>query len=346
MVLSACGAFPGGNSRAGGSAGGTSGASGGSAGAATVESQAGQRDTGAAGAQEQAGAPATGQAGAGTSGSSAGGSAASGGAAGAAATAGAAGDQPVGDSIVNVTFDQLPLGKYSLAQVASEWGGTPRWENGLADGRADIVGGSDAYSGHSLRVTYPANVFGPEGGGVQFIVPLPKSYSELYCSYRVRFDVDFEFVKGGKLPGLSGGTSDTGGTKPDGSDGWSARMMWRDTDGKAVQYVYYPDQASSYADDFPWTASGQDRFGKGQWHTVEHHIVMNTPGNHDGLVEGYFDGKLALQHRALRFRDTLKFGIDDFYFSTFYGGSTQDWAPTAVHHAFFDDFVIASHPLH
>lgn len=284
------------------------------------------------------------EAGAGMGGAGTGGAAASSGSAGAPEAA--AGAEPVTDSIVNVTFDKLPLGKYTLAEVASEWGGTPRWENGLADGRADIVGGSDAYSGQSLRVTYPANVFGPEGGGVQFIVPLPKSYSELYCSYRVRFDADFDFVKGGKLPGLSGGTSDTGGTKPNGSDGWSGRMMWRDEDGKAVQYVYYPDQASTYADDFPWTASGQDRFGKGQWHTVEHHIVMNTPGNHDGLVEGYFDGKLALQHRALRFRDTLKFGIDDFYFSTFYGGSTQDWAPTATHHAYFDDFVIATHPLH
>ena len=250
------------------------------------------------------------------------------------------------DSVVHVTFDQLPLGKYSLPQVVSEWGGTPKWENGLADGRADIVGGADAYSGHSLRVTYPANIFGPEMGGVQFIVPLAKSYNELWCSYRVRFDADFDFVKGGKLPGLSGGTSDTGGTKPNGMDGWSARMMWRDTDGNAVQYVYYPDQASAYADDFPWTASGQTRFGKGQWHVVEHHILMNTPGAHDGLVEGYFDGKLAMKHSGLRFRDTTKFAIDDFYFSTFYGGSDQAWAPAAAHHAYFDEFVIAAHPLH
>jgi len=252
----------------------------------------------------------------------------------------------VGDRIVNVTFDKLPLGKYSLLQVQSEWGDKPQWENGLADGRAEIVGGSDAYAGHALRVTYPANAFGPEAAGVQFIVPLPRSYTELYCMYRVRFDADFDFVKGGKLPGLSGGTSDTGGTKPNGTDGWSGRMMWRDADGSAVQYLYYPDQASNYADDLPWTLGGQDRFGKGKWHTVEHHVLMNTPGNHDGLIEGFFDGKLALQRRSLRFRDTVKFGIDDFYFSTFYGGSDQTWAPSAEHHAYFDDFAIALHPFH
>ena len=349
LALAACGAFPGagsegaaqggaGSSSSGGAAAGApAGHAGQASGQAGAPVHAGGTD-GAAGAPPSAGAP------------SAGGvpSSAGSGAAGDTAAAGAssAGAAPVGDSVVHVSFDQQPLGKYTLAEVASEWGGTPAWENGLADGRADIVDGADAYSGHSLRVTYPANVFGPEGGGVQFIVPLPKSYTELYCSYRVRFDADFDFVKGGKLPGLSGGTSDTGGTKPNGTDGWSARMMWRDTDGKAVQYVYYPDQATDYADDFPWTANGQDRFGKGQWHVVEHHILMNTPGAHDGLVEGFFDGKLAVRHTGLRFRDTTKFAIDDFYFSTFYGGSEQVWAPSAVHHAYFDEFVIAAHPLH
>ena len=349
LLLAACGAFPGGDSVSAGAAGARPTTAGGAPGSPTG-SQAGQSSSAGGGAEPEGGAGAMGRAGAAdragatSSSGGAGGSSTSGGASG--QLGGAAGATPAADGIVRVTFDQLTLGKYSVAQVACEWGGSPRWENGLADGRADIVGGADAYSGHSLRVTYPANVFGPEGGGVQFIVPLPKSYTELYCSYRVRFDADFDFVKGGKLPGLSGGTSDTGGTKPNGMDGWSGRMMWRDADGKAVQYVYYPDQASTFADDFPWTASGQDRFGKGQWHTVEHHVVMNTPGNHDGLIEGYFDGKWAMQHKALRFRDTLKFGIDDFYFSTFYGGSTQDWAPTAAHHAFFDDFVIADHPLH
>jgi len=162
MLVSACGAFPGAGSMALGSAGASS-AAGGSAGASNVEGHAGQVATGVAGAQGQAGAPATGQAGAATSGNGAGGSAPNGGAAGAGDASGAAGAGPITDSIVNVTFDKLPLGKYSLAQVASEWGGTPRWENGLADGRAEIVGGSDAYSGQSLRITYPANVFGPEG---------------------------------------------------------------------------------------------------------------------------------------------------------------------------------------
>jgi hypothetical protein len=148
MVLSACRAFPGGNSMAGGSAGGPSAASGGSAGAVTVENQAGQRDTGAAGAQEQAGAPATGQAGAGTSGSSAGGSAANG---------GAAGDQPFGDSIVNVTFDQLPLGKYTLAQVASEYVYYPDQASSYADDfpwtasgqLSSPVGGAGAGTAHA-----------------------------------------------------------------------------------------------------------------------------------------------------------------------------------------------------
>ena len=38
---------------------------------------------------------------------------------------------------------------------------------------------------------------------------------------------DFDFVRAGKIPGLAGGRTNTGGRKPDGTDGWSARMMWR-----------------------------------------------------------------------------------------------------------------------
>ena len=66
-------------------------------------------------------------------------------------------------------------------------------------------------------------------------------YDDLYCSYYVRFAPGFDYVKGGELPGLAGGAANTGGNKPTGRDGWSARMMWR-TGGEVVQYVYHVDQ--------------------------------------------------------------------------------------------------------
>src|ERR1019366_926325 len=105
-----------------------------------------------------------------------------------------------------------------------------------------LVNGKDAFEGHSLRVKYPKGTFS-SGGGLQSLTDFSKfplkPQESLYLRYYVRFDPGIDFVKGGKLPGLAGGNGNTGGHKPNGSDGWSARVMWR-ADGKIVQYVYHP----------------------------------------------------------------------------------------------------------
>jgi hypothetical protein len=72
---------------------------------------------------------------------------------------------------------------------------------------------------------------------------------------------------------------------------------------------------------------------------------MNTPGQHDGLVQGWFDGVLALDHQGVRFRDVNTFAIDVFYFSTFFGGDDSTWAPSRDEYVFFDEFVVARGPI-
>jgi hypothetical protein len=62
-------------------------------------------------------------------------------------------------------------------------------------------------------------------------------------SYYVRFSENFDFVKGGKLPGLFGGVGNSGGEIPDGTDGFSTRFMWRrngDFKPQGSQYVASP----------------------------------------------------------------------------------------------------------
>jgi hypothetical protein len=237
-------------------------------------------------------------------------------------------------------FDHDPPGKYTLAELNADWR-NPAWENGVAAGRVEIVGAPDAYAGHSLCVHYPAGGVGPSAGGAQWQLRLDHSYKELFCSYRIKFGPGFGFVKGGKIPGLAGGAANTGGNRPNGRDGWSARMMWRE-DGRAVQYVYHPDQPTIYGQDFPWDLGGQRVFKPGVWHSVEHRVVMNTPGARDGIVQGWFDGTLALDRRDVRFRDVDAFSIDAFYFSTFFGGQEPCWAPSRDERIDFDDVVVAT----
>lgn len=239
--------------------------------------------------------------------------------------------------LVHADFEGATPGPYAQADVENDFGAAPTWNNGLNEGRAVIT----AEDGNQfLRVTYPGGQFGPAQGGVQFKVALGGSYDELYFSYRVRFAAGFDFVKGGKLPGLVGGTSPTG-CSPD-PDGFSARNMWR-TGGAAVQYVYYPTQPNNCGDDLAYESGGAPKlFTPGAWQTVEHRIVMNTPGQSDGILQAWVDGELVFSDTARLWRNAgAAFGIDTLYFSTFFGGGDDSWAPESAQIIDFDDLIVA-----
>lgn len=244
------------------------------------------------------------------------------------------------DILFSVDFDDTPLGTYSQSEYASEWPEAD-WTSGLEAGRGTIVETPDG-GGRALEVLYPADTFGPGDQGVQWLISFDDSYEELYLRYRVRFQSEFEFVKGGKLPGLVGGEGNTGGEVPDGTDGWSARLMWRRM-GEVVDYVYHPDQSGTYGEDFAWKLDGREvQFEPGTWHTLQLRVVMNTPGASDGRLQGWFDGRLALDVSGMQFRDVPDFAVDGFYFSTFFGGGDQSWAPSSDMHIYFDEIVVAT----
>ena len=237
-------------------------------------------------------------------------------------------------------FNDDSIGKYTLDNLKNDWN-NPSWSNGVTSGRVQIIDGAEAFEGHSMRILYPKGV---SSSGVQWQLNFDRSYNELYASFMVKFAYDFDFVRGGKIPGLAGGEANTGGHVPDGTDGWSARMMWF-TAGKIVQYVYHPDQPGKWGESFPWNVGGQRYFTPGIWHCVETRIKINTPGKRDGIIQSWFDGELALDVKDLRFRDTNDFAIDLFYFSTFFGGSGPSYAPSKDEYAYFDNFIISTGPV-
>src|SRR3546814_7289490 len=111
---------------------------------------------------------------------------------------------------------------------------------------------SDVCSSDLLRVHYPEDSvnFGSADdetplGGAAFYAPSGKSKASC-LHYRVRFPSDFEFAKGGKLPGLYAGEAPSGGEKVSGKDGWSIRLMWReDGEGELYEYVYRSEEHTS-----------------------------------------------------------------------------------------------------
>ena len=238
--------------------------------------------------------------------------------------------------IWRINFDQHPIGKYRPAQLRSDWN-CPKWHMG--SNLVSIVDKGQAFRGHALRIDYPKYAFGCKDHRkcVNWKPELGGKFNELVYSYKLKLAKGFDFVKGGKLPGIAGGTANTGGKKPNGRDGWSVRMMW-DRHGKLVQYVYHPDQLRAFGDAFEWN---MPRLETGKWHDIKTRVRLNSAGKHNGIIQSWLDGKLVLDRRDLRFRDNNKLQIDRFMFASFFGGSDPSWAPHRNQQIYLDEFVLA-----
>lgn len=150
-------------------------------------------------------------------------------------------------------FPQATLNSSSTqSYIASKWGlSKGRIQNGASnlvfvkdpfpDGAAPGDSGNNntnsSASGPVLQVQYPAGSFQDNNaGGAQFYAMWNSSgdaFQSMLVTYEVAFDSGFDWVKGGKLPGLRGGPDPnncSGGNQANGTNCFSSRIMWR-TDG-------------------------------------------------------------------------------------------------------------------
>ena len=240
-----------------------------------------------------------------------------------------------------INFDQSQRGRYTQESFRKDWN-CPEWQMGR--NLVDVVTDSSAFQGNALRIHYLKGISGCNNPKhcVNWKPDLGKKFNQLYYGYRFKFPKGFHFVKGGKLPGVGGGKSNTNGAVPNGSDGWSVRMMW-DKNGKLVQYVYHPDQPSKYGDVMPFDMNSS--LAMGQWHTIQTMVRLNQPGSNNGAIKSWLDGKLVLNKQGLRFRNINSLEIDRLLFATFYGGNGPLWAPRRDQYAFIDDVRISTEPV-
>jgi hypothetical protein len=159
-------------------------------------------------------------------------------------------------------------------------------------------------------------------------------------TYTVTFEPDFDFVKGGKLPGLCGGPKTiTGGDAVTGKEGWSARIMWR-KDGRGQAYVYHMNQPSKYGDEFDFPADFQ--FVKGKPYQFQIAVRMNKMGKRDGklTVTLLEKGKprVLVAKEDMQWRAAREVGVDSILFNTFHGGNDSSWGPSKDCHAVFESF--------
>jgi hypothetical protein len=227
---------------------------------------------------------------------------------------------------------------------ASSWeadGFAPRW---LQGSERTMIDDQKSYSGQkSLRIFYPQGKYGTAETGTQTPLQLsPKN--EYYASYRLRFSEDFSWGTtqfGGKLPGLTAGGNCSGCQTCTGTNGFSARFMWR-PGGRAALYLYHMDKATSCGEDHYLTYPDGEPvyFNRGEWLHIAQRVKINTASNHDGEVEVWVNGQQVLFLQGLRFVNNGSL-IDNFYISTFHGGDTPNWAPTVDSYLWLDDLVIS-----
>ena len=227
---------------------------------------------------------------------------------------GPAPDPDPGTSVYQETFENASLGKYK--------------------GKDDLNVQDCAGKGRCLRVRYrPTDVGSPR---LTFREELPPA-AEYTLTYDLRFDKGFEWVKGGKLPGLAPERSVTG-CVPLNDTGWSVRLMWR-AEGNFMQYLYHQGKTERcgenvYAEDFT--------LQKDRWYEVAIYVRVNSSASaDDGQVRLFVDGEEVARRDNLRLRNADTGGlIERFYFSTFYGGSDPSWAPSQTTYAYFDNFAV------
>lgn len=229
---------------------------------------------------------------------------------------------------LSVNFDKWHIGSaYSLSHLKSDF---KTLKTNRRFSGATIAAG---ISGGGLRITYPSGCVGSKCT-LWLQAPLPQT-TEVYVSYNVMFSNGFTFVKGGKLPGVCGGTCTSGARVSTGYNGFNTRIMWRNG-GRLSSYVYHPDQRMSYGDDFNWNVDVK----AGVWVLLEQRIVMNDIGTRNGFIETFYNGRKLFRHNNFEWRKRSGLMIDAFQFVTFFGGSGKSWAPKQRMQATFDNIEV------
>lgn len=227
-----------------------------------------------------------------------------------------------------------------VGPLASAWPLRRSDKPGWGESRAFVAQGD---SGLELAVRYPKGSINPGNpaapeGGLGFQDKLPVGHGLAGClSYEVWFEPDFQFAKGGKLPGLWGGRNVSGCTHYT-DRGFSTRFMWS-REGLGFVYAYFADRQAKCGEAVGLRSPlGDMLIEPGRWHRLSQEVRLNTPGRADGLLRVWFDGALVVDRDDVQFRDRADVRIEGLMFSTFFGGSSRGNASPRRQMTKFRDF--------
>jgi hypothetical protein len=212
--------------------------------------------------------------------------------------------------------------------------------------------GFESLDGPALKVTIPAGENTGMSAAYKFVDQTGSEPEEIYFRYYIRIDQSWDPTYGGKFPGISGtyGVAGWGGRQSDGTNGWSARGLYQPTvpagrgnplaDTVPIgSYVYHAEQPTQWGDNVLWQDGYLGYLEKDRWYSVEQHLVLNTPGVNDGILESWIDGRLAYRQTDWRWRDVDSLKIEQIWLDFYHGGTD---VPDHDISLYIDNVVIAS----
>lgn len=162
---------------------------------------------------------------------------------------------------------------------------------------------------------------------------------ELHARYHIRFDDDFRMESGGGVR-----TGRVGGRRSDGSNGRSGRVFFHPTGDqeRPVQlaiYLYHADMNGPYGELRSWTGSDAGKLETETWYQIDNCVKLSTPGENDGVLEGWVGGNVVLELSTLEFRDTPSLQMGEYWFDCYWGGSRRS---PEDNHVYFDALLLFS----
>ncbi len=205
-------------------------------------------------------------------------------------------------------------------------------------------------NGSALRIRVAASDHYGASFAFKFADELGEEPTEIYFRYYLRFADDWDPTDTGKLPGISGtyGVAGWGGRPSDGTNGWSARGTFRpqvpsgnpyEGDILVGNYVYHADMEGQYGDVVLWTMDCRGVLERNRWYSVEQYLKMNTPGQSDGVIRAWIDGRLAYEATDWKFRTVDSLKIEQVWMDFYHGGAG---VPDHDIHLYIDNVVIAT----
>ena len=204
-------------------------------------------------------------------------------------------------------FESEPGAPFSPIELQARFGITE--QNVLENMEAVAGSGGAAHTVLDVKLGRAAfkNNPAPKGGASFQWRPIGMEQPIAAClSYSYFLQDGFDFSKtGGILPGLYGAEQ----TTEDGqrADKWkfATRVVWHED---SVGGVFVDNPSGPEIDPLTVIDPGHYQVQSGRWVAIEQEVVLNTPGQSDGVIRLYVDGELKVENSAatLRDSDTIK----------------------------------------